>query len=203
MIKVYGHPGSTCTRKVLTTLLETSTPYEFELVELSKGEHKQEPHLSRQPFGQVPTIEDAGFSLFEARAICRYLSERSGNWLTPSDSKQRATMEQWISVEQSNFSPNAMRFVFQFVFARPQEPGAIEAATTMIEKVFAVLSKPLEKNTFIVGDQFTLADIGFMPYIEYLMTTPAKLSVEKYPNVLAWWNRVSARPTWRKVAGHA
>jgi glutathione S-transferase len=111
-------------------------------------------------------------------------------------------MEQWISVEQSQFSPNAMKFVFQFVFKRPQEPGVLDAATTMIEKVFAVLSKPLEKNTFVVGDQFTLADIGYMPYIEYLMTTPAKPSVEKYPNVLAWWNRVSARPTWRKVAGH-
>ena len=43
MIKVYGHPGSTCTRKVLMVLGETATPFELTLVDFAKGEHKQEP----------------------------------------------------------------------------------------------------------------------------------------------------------------
>ncbi len=47
-MKVYGHPMSTCTRKVLMTLAETNTPYEFTLVDFAKGEHKQEPHTARQ-----------------------------------------------------------------------------------------------------------------------------------------------------------
>jgi hypothetical protein len=53
MIKVFGHPASTCTRKVLMTLAETNTPFELTTIDFAKGEHKQQPHLSRQPFGQI------------------------------------------------------------------------------------------------------------------------------------------------------
>jgi glutathione S-transferase len=203
MIQLYGHPMSTCTRKVLTALAETGTPYTLNLVDFAKGEHKQEPHLSRQPFGQIPAIDDDGFALFESRAICRYVSAKADNKLTPNDPKRRALMEQWLSVEQSNFSPSAMKFNYHYVFQRPQEPAVLEAATAMIEKCYATLSKPLEKSPFIVGDQFTIADIGYMPYVEYMMNTPAKASLEKYPHALAWWNRVSNRPTWRKVVGRS
>jgi glutathione S-transferase len=200
MIKVYGHPVSTCTRKVLIALAETNTPYELSVIDFAKGEHKQEPHLGRQPFGQVPTIDDDGFALYESRAICRYLSERAGNLLTPSDPTQRATMEQWISVEQSNFAGSAMKHIFHHVFGRPQDAGALESATAALEKTFAVLSKPLEKNDFLVGAQFTVADIGYMPYVGYMMSTPPKAIVEKFPRMIEWWNRVSERPSWRKVA---
>ncbi len=201
MIKLYGHPGSTCTRKVLTALSETNTPYELSLVDLAKGEHKQEPHLARQPFGQIPTIDDDGFKLYESRAICRYLSAKAGDALVPSDLGARALMDQWLSVEQQNFSPAAMKFVYHYVFQRKQEQAVLDTATAMLETTYATLSKPLENSTFLVGEKFSLADIGYMPYIEYMMGTPAKASVEKYPRVLSWWNRVSERASWRKVAG--
>ena len=52
-MKIYGHPMSTCTRKVLMTLAETNTPYEFVMVDLMKGDHKQAAHLARQPSASV------------------------------------------------------------------------------------------------------------------------------------------------------
>src|SRR4051812_27578453 len=128
MIKLFGNPMSTCTRKVLTALAETATPYEMTVIDLGKGEHKQEPHLSRQPFGQIPTIDDDGFKLYESRAICRYVSAKHGDKLVPTDPKQRALMDQWASIEQSNFSPAAMKFIYHHVFKRPQDPAVLEAA---------------------------------------------------------------------------
>jgi glutathione S-transferase len=74
MLKVFGHPMSTCTRKVLTTVNELGLPHEFVVVDFATGEHKQPAHLSRQPFGQVPAIDDDGFALYESRAICRATS---------------------------------------------------------------------------------------------------------------------------------
>lgn len=203
MIQLFAHPGSTCSRKVLTTLAETSLPYELHVVDLSKGEHKQAEHLSRQAFGQIPTIDDDGFALFESRAICRYLAAKANSTLLPTDLKQRALMDQWLSVEQSNFSPNAMKFVYHYLFKRPQEEAVLGAAAAMIEKTYAALSKPLETNEYLVGDQFTIADIGYMPYIDYIAGSPAGEIMAKYPHVLAWWSRVSARPSWRKVTGRA
>lgn len=201
MIKLFGDLGSTCTRKVLTVLAETKTPFELTVVELAKGEHKQPAQVARQPFGQVPAINDDGFELYESRAICRYLSAKSESPLVPRELRQRALLDQWLSVEQTNFSPHAMKFVFHYVMRREQEASALELATNMLETCYGVMSQRLEGNEFLVGDQFTLADIGFMPYIEYMQLTPAKAILDKYPQVTAWWKRVSERPSWRKATG--
>jgi glutathione S-transferase len=201
MIKLFGNPMSTCTRKVLTVLAETETPYELSLIDMGKGEHKQEPHLSRQPFGQIPAIDDGGFVLYESRAICRYLNAKASGKLIPADLEQRARMDQWLSVEQSNFSPNAMKFVYHHAFKRNQDPAVLESAGTMVDKVYATLSAPLSKSPFLTGENFSIADIGFMPYIEYMQGSPAHALLEKYESVLAWWKRVSGRPSWAKVVG--
>jgi glutathione S-transferase len=201
MVKVYGNPFSTCTRKVLVTLVETKTPYETFVVDFTKGEHKQEPHLSRQPFGQVPAIDDDGFALYESRAICRYLSEKADSSLIPKDRKLRALMEQWLSVETSNFTPHAMKFIFHHVFHRPQEPAVLESAQASLELCLGVLSKQLDHSAFLVGDTFTLADVSLMPYVAYLVDSPAVEILKKYPAVMSWWGRVSERPSWKIATG--
>jgi len=203
MIKLYGNPMSTCTRKVLATLHETNTPFEMNVIDLGKGEHKQPAHLARQPFGQVPAIDDDGFAMYESRAIARYIDAKSGGKLTPTELKQRAKMEQWISVETENFTPHAMKFVYEHIFKRPQGEEVIKNATTRLELACSVLDKNLAGKTFLVGDQFTIADITYAPYIEYAMGTPAKDIFAKHTNFMAWWNRVHERPSWMKAAGRA
>lgn len=202
-MKIYGHPMSTCTRKVLMTLLETNTPYDLQVVDFAKGEHKQEPHLARQPFGQVPTLDDGGFELYESRAMCRYVNDKANGALLPHDLKDRARTEQWMSVETSDFSGAVMKFVFQHIFQRQQTPETLEAAGAQLDKALDIMDKQLASHAFIAGDAFTLADICFMPYIEYGMNTPAKERFAKHPHVMAWWSKISERPTWRKVAGRA
>lgn len=201
MIKLYGNPLSTCTRKVLTALAETGTDYELSIVDLSKGEHKKEPHVSRQPFGQIPVIDDAGFMLYESRAICRYLNDKASGKLVPTDLQQRARMNQWLSVEQSNFSPNAMKFVYHYALKRNQDAAVLEGAAAMLDKVYAALAVPLASQPFLAGESFTLADIGYMPYIEYMQGSPAHATLEKHGSVLDWWKRVSGRPSWAKATG--
>ncbi len=63
-MKIFGHPMSTCTRKVLATLVETNTPYELVVIDFATGEHKQPLHLSRQPFGKGPALEDGNFAMY-------------------------------------------------------------------------------------------------------------------------------------------
>lgn len=200
MIQLFGNPFSTCTRKVLTVLAETNTPFEMTVIDFAKNEHKGAANLSRQPFGQIPQINDGGFALFESRAICRYLAEKAGSSLIPTDIMKRAVMEQWISVEQSNFSPAAMKYVYHYVFKRPQEQSVLDNASAMIETCCAALSKQFNETPYLAGDEFTIADIGYMPYIEYTINSPLKAVYEKSPRVMSWWQRISERPSWIKVA---
>jgi glutathione S-transferase len=202
MIQLYGNPLSTCTRKVLTALLETNTAYEMHVIDFAKREHKQEPHLSRQPFGQIPAIDDDGFMLFESRAICRYISAKAGDKLVPATIKERALMDQWSSVEQSNFSGPAMKFVYHYVFKRTQEQPVLDAALASLETAFSALSKPLASQPFLAGEKFTIADIGYMPYLDHLVkVSEVKAKLEKFPHVESWWGRLRQRDSWRKITG--
>lgn len=200
-MKLFGHPMSTCTRKTMFTLHETATPFDLTVVDFAKGEHKQEPHLSRQPFGQVPALDDDGFALYESRAMMRYIDDKAGHKLTPSDPKQRAVMEQWISVETSNFTPHVMKFIYHSIFGRPQAPEVLEAAGKGLGHACDVLEARLAKSPYLAGDQFTLADICYAPYIEYAMGSDAKDIILSRPHVAAWWGRVSERPAWLKAVG--
>jgi glutathione S-transferase len=202
-MKIFGHPMSTCTRKVLMTLVETNTPYELEVVEFAKGEHKQPPHLARQPFGQVPALDDGGFALYESRAMCRYINDKAGGPLMPRDAQGRARVEQWVSIETSDFSGSIMKFVLHDVFKHAQTPETLATAGEQVDKALGVLDKQLANQPFLVGETLTLADICYMPYLEYGAITPAKDIMAKHPHVSTWWNKLRERASWRKIAGRA
>jgi glutathione S-transferase len=198
-MKLFGHPYSTCTRKVLTTLVETNTPYELVVVDFATGEHKQEPHLSRQPFGQVPAIEDDGFALYESRAVLRYINEKVRGPLIPTSLTERARMEQWISIETSDFSGPAMKFIFQHVFQRPQSDEVLVSAKKSLELALDVMDARLSVAPYFAGNDFSLADICFMPYVGYLAGTPLQEQLAARTSLTRWWSRVSERPSWKKV----
>jgi glutathione S-transferase len=204
-MKVFGHPASTCTRKVLATLQEKGHDAEFVLVDLMKGEQKQPANLARHPFGVVPTIDDDGFVLYESRAILRYLDQKlPGASLTPTDVRDRARMEQWMAVEQSYFSPAAMKIIMNQLFAprmgRPVDTAALEQGKTETAKVLDLASEALQGGYFAPSG-FSLADICWMPYVTYLFAAGAGSLITDRPAVAAWWERVSSRPSWKKVSG--
>jgi len=200
-MKIFGHPASTCTRKVLMTLNETKTPFELVLVDFAKAEHKQPAHLTRQPFGQVPALDDDGFEMYESRAMARYIDGKAGGPLTPKDAQGRAKMEQWISIETSSYSSHAMKFVYQFVFHREQSPEVLKAAGAGLDLAYATMDRQLAKQPFLAGEAFTIADLCFMPYFEYLALSPAGAKLTEHPHLAAWWAAVSARESWGKTVG--
>lgn len=202
-MKIYGNAMSTCTRKVLTTLAETGTAYELVSIDFARGEHKQPDHLARQPWGRVPALDDDGFTLFESRAMCRYIAERAGGALVPRDARGRGAMEQWISVETSYVSAPLMKFVYEHVFRRPQPAGTLEGAQRELDHALPILDAHLAKHAYFAGDQFTLADVCYMPYVEYGLMTPAKDTLARYAHLSAWWSRVAERPSWQRVTRRA
>jgi glutathione S-transferase len=202
-MKIYGDPLSTNTRKVLTTLAELETPYELVHVDFAAGEHKQQAHLERQPFGQMPALEDDGFVLYEAHAMCRYLDARAGGRLMPTELRARARVDQWMSVESANFSCYAMKFVYHYLLKIEQSTDVLAQAQRSLELALGVLESGLSATPYIGGQSFTLADICYMPYFEYALLTPARELFEKHPSTLGWWSRVEGRASWRKVSGRA
>ncbi|MDI3289500.1 glutathione S-transferase N-terminal domain-containing protein [Polyangium sp. 15x6] len=204
-MKVYGHPASTCTRKVLCALAEKGVDYEFVLVDIMKGDQKSAEHLARQPFGVVPVLEDDGFVLYESRAILRYLNAKLGG-LAPTDAKDLGVMEQWISVEQSYFSPPAMKAILEIFFSPMKgttpDPEVVKNGKEGAAKALDVLERALVGKEFLAGS-FSIAEITYAPYFQYLFDTGLGDIVKERPNVAAWWSRISERPSWQKAIGKA
>ena len=204
-MRLYGHPISTCTRKVLTVLHEKGIPFEFTVVNLFEGEQKQPEHLQRQPFGLVPAIDDDGFKMFESRAIIRYLDKKlPGPKLTPADPRGQARMDEWMSVEQSYFTPGALAVIKELYLGKMagQEPDMDRVAQSRpaAEKALDVAERALATRPYFAGEEFSLADISWMPYVQYLFPCGLSELISSRPAVLAWWERVSARPSWVKVS---
>ena len=201
MIKLYGHPASVFTRKVLCTLHEIDVPFDLNFVDLLVGEQHQAAHLARQPFGRVPTIDDDGFTLYELRAIIRYLNDQYRGRLVPSDARNRAVMDQWIDVNYSYFSAAVLKPILHHIFGFTHEEAALEAASAMIEQTLDVLDARLGAAPYLAGQQFSLADIVYLPDMDYLMATPLQTAVSYRGNVASWWARSSDRTSWRKATG--
>jgi glutathione S-transferase len=201
-MKLYGHPMSTCTRKVLTTLAEKGHEAELVLVDIFKGEAKQPAHLAHQPFGKVPVLEDHDFWLYESRSIIRYLDEKlDGPKLVPAGVHDRARMDQWMSVEYSYFSDPVLKIMRQVLFGNTPNMDVVKAARESISSVLDVTEKALTHHPYFGGETFSLADISWMPYVQYLFAAEQGDLFTSRPAMNAWWERVSTRPSWKKVAG--
>jgi glutathione S-transferase len=183
------------------TLNETKTPFDFVAIDFAKGEHKQSANLARQPFGQVPALDDDGFKMYESRAMARYIDAKAGGPLTPKDLHGRARMEQWISVETENFAPNAMKFIYHSVFKREQPPEVLTKAGAALDVAYATMDRQLAEGPYLAGETFSIADYCYAPYLEYLALSPAATKIDEHPHVKKWWAAVHERPAWRKTIG--
>ena len=64
-IKLHYNPLSTFSRRVLIAFAEKQIPHELVVVDMAARQHRQQPYLSLNPYGRVPTLEEDGFVLFE------------------------------------------------------------------------------------------------------------------------------------------
>lgn len=204
-MKIYGHPWSINTRKTLMTLAEKGLEAELVLVMIPKGEQKQPEHIARHPWGKVPVLDDDGFVLYETRAINAYLDRRNGPAsLVPADVRGAARVDQWTNVADSYFVPHAHSLIVERLFRRylGGEPNqqTIEAGRTGIQLAFDTIDRRLAESEYLAGPTFSIADIQWMPYLEYLARIGEGDPIARRKHVDAWWKRISARPTWAKVA---
>ena len=198
---VYGHPLSSCTRKVLVTLAEKGQEARFVPVDLFSGEHKTAAHMARHPFGVVPILDDDGFVLFESRAIIRSLDARCGASqitpsLTPAAPKDVARMDQWLSVDQSYIAPHTRALAIERIVKKHQgiapDPSVERASEDALTSAFGAVDRALDSR-YLAGDTFSLADISLMPYVASLAMLGAEPLLAGLHNLGAWWARVRGR----------
>ncbi|XP_059659528.1 glutathione S-transferase PARB-like [Cornus florida] len=204
--KVYGSLNSPATLKVMACLFEHNLDFEFVQINLEAGEHKKQPFLSMNPFGQVPVYEDRGIKQFESRAIIRSTAHefgKQGEELIYWDARKQAVVANWVDVEDHQFEPPALKLIFELVIKprkglEPDE-GVVAEAEAKLDRVLDVYEAQLAKFKYLVSDKYTIVDLLHLPNLQSLMGTQAKKLIESRPRVSAWCAEILARPAWTKV----
>jgi glutathione S-transferase len=138
---VHATPGSPFSRSVMATLEEKGA--RWRLAALKPGTSKQEPHLSRHPFGRIPVLEHDDFMVYETQAILRYLDRILAEpSLTPDDPKAAARMDQvmnindWYLFQGCGNIITFQRIIRPTLFGQPTDEAAVREAMPRAGRVW-------------------------------------------------------------------
>ncbi|AKG21106.1 glutathione S-transferase family protein [Calothrix sp. 336/3] len=182
MLKLYG--GSRSRASIVHWYLEElGIPYEFILLDMQAGEHRQGDFLAINPMGKVPAIADGDFQLWESGAILMYLADK---YAQPSPSvEERGKIAQWVLFANSTFANG--------VFLENQREKEMPRLMTPLNEIFT-------QQAFLLGDNFTVADVALGAMLAYIPLL-LKLDLSAYPQVLSYMQRLSERPAFQKTIG--
>lgn len=189
-IKLYRHPLSGHAHRVELFLSILDLPTQLIDVDLMKGAHKRPEFLALNPFGQVPVIDDSGTIVADSNAILVYLARAYGDerWL-PTDPAGAAAVQRWLSVAAGPiaFGPAAARLVTVFG-AKFDAAEVIGRSHTLLR----VMDAELGRRPFLTGNAATIADLACYAYVD--RAPEGNVSLDEYPHVRAWLDRVEALP---------
>ena len=199
---VYGPAGSTYVWSARLALAEKGVAHE--LVEVGFGAHREEPHLSRHPFGKVPAFEHDGFALYETQAILRYIDEGFPSApLQPTDLHQFARMNQIIGIVDAYAWPSiAAGILFNRMLAPrlglPVDEAAVTAALPRARLCLSEIARLMGDQPFLAGERISLADLMVIPLLSYFSRVPEGAApIAEHPSLGQWMARIEGRQSFQ------
>jgi glutathione S-transferase len=175
-------------------LEELGQPYEMRVLNLKKNEQKSPDYLAINPMGKVPAISHNGVAVTEAAAICAHLADEfpQAGLAIPVGDKRRGPYLKWLFFGPSCLEPAVVDRLFNRPDVRP-----ISIGYGSFDQTLDAVAKALKPNSYLLGDQFTAADIVIGGGLFWGMSVYA---VPPRPEFEAYTKRVTARPAWKRVA---
>jgi glutathione S-transferase len=208
-LEVIWGSGSPYAWRVLLTLEAKALGYESRLV--SQNEHRKPEYLALNPRGKVPILRDGDFVLTESLAIMAYLDRKHPEpRLFGSDVEATGLIWKAISEFESYVFPLAIRIARPVFRGMPLDEADIGAAAADLHGELARMDKAAAAESWLAAGEFSAADIAVYPFIEMLLRTAGKDSVqalglgllplaEHYPALADWRRRIEALPGYART----
>ena len=149
----------------------------------------------------MPALKDGDYILWESMAIAMYVAKKHGQGsLWPASVEDEGLVMQWAlwaSLEVEIFVVNYLRHALMYP-PEKRRPELAEEALKVLPAPLKVLDDALAGKDYLVGNRFSVADINVSTVL-LLADIYKQIGVDKYGNVMAWLNRVAARPAWQKL----
>jgi GST-like protein len=194
--------------KVSMMLEETGLAYEPHLVDIMKNESHTPAFLSLNPNGKIPAIIDpdgpdsAPIGLFESGAILLYLADKTGQFI-PRDPARRWDTIQWLFFQMAAIGPmfGQLGYFNKFAGKEIADKRPLERYAAESKRLLGVLDTRLEGHQWIMGDDYTIADIATIGWVRNLITFYEARDIVQYDalaNVPGWLDRALARPAVKR-----
>jgi GST-like protein len=194
--------------KASIMLEETGLPYEPHLVDIGNGESHLPQFLALNPNGKIPAIIDphgpggAPLALFESGAILMYLAEKSGQFI-PADPARRWETIQWVFFQMASIGPmfGQVGFFNKFAGKAYEDKRPLERYVNESKRLLGVLDGRLDGRCWLMGDDYTIADIATLGWVNNLITfyeARELVAFDSFAHVAAWLERGLARPAVKR-----
>lgn len=200
-IKLYRTPLSGHCHRVELMLAFLGLPYETVDLDMVGAEHKDAAHLARNPFGEVPAIEDGDVVMSDSAACLVYLVKTyapGSHWL-PEDAITAAEIQRWLSVAQGPVfhGPCMARLVTLFGMAFDHGEAVVRS-----KALFAVMDPLLAERRWLAKTpQISIADVAGYSYIAH--APEGAVSLAPFAHIRSWLDRVEAHAGFVPMAKSA
>jgi GSH-dependent disulfide-bond oxidoreductase len=190
--------------KVSIMLEEIGLPYEAHLVDFGKGDQRTPEYLSLNPYGKIPAIIDPvgpggkPLPLFESGAILLYLAEKTGKLMPAGPAARYETLE-WLFFQIGAMGPmfGQVGYFHKFVGREIEDKRPLHRYRDEAKRILAVIDTRLAERTWIMGDDYTIADISMLGWVRNLIgfyDAGELVGFAELKHVPAWLERGLARP---------
>ncbi len=183
--------------KVHLLIEELGIAYRIVPINITQGDQHTPGYRAINPNGKIPAIVDhapagggAPHTVFETGAILLYLAEKEGRFL-PHDMRQRSEVLQWLFWQVGGLGPMMGQAQHFFRYTSEQVPYGITRYQKETRRLLKVMDDRLQGRDFLAGE-YSIADMACFPWVRIHKMTGVAL--DEFPNVLAWYSRVRARP---------
>ncbi len=200
MITVWGRASSSNVQPVMWCAAELGLETQRVDVGGRFGGLETGDFAALNPNRKIPVLRDGDLTLWESRAILRYLAGAYGSegfW--PTTPRARAPIDQWLEWAKTTVDAPLITGVFWGYWRTPEaerDMAAVMAAWGRVTDALQLAERQLGQGAFLCGETFTLADIGLGALLYRFFTLP--LERPALPNLAGYYDRLSSRPGYRR-----
>ena len=183
--------------KITMFLEEADLEYTIKPINIGKGEQFAPDFLAFSPNNRIPAIVDHDpidggkpITVFESGAILLYLAGKTGKFI-PRDLRGQVQVLEWVMWQMGGLGPMAGQNHHFSHYAPEKLPYAIDRYVKETGRLYAVLDKRLRKRNFILGKQYTIADMASYPWV---IPDRQGQSLDDFPDLKRWKESIRARP---------
>lgn len=192
--------------KITMFLEEAGLEYAIKPVNIGKGEQFDRAFLEISPNNRIPAIVDhapadggEAISVFESGAILLYLAGKTGQFL-PKDLRGQVQVLEWLMWQMGGLGPMAGQNHHFSIYAPEKLPYAIDRYVKETSRLYGVLNKRLAGRDFILGKQYTIADMAAYPWI---IPQRQGQDIDDFPNLRRWHAAIRTRPATTRAYARA